>query len=719
MKRLPYSFFVVLTSVFLLASCADMFQGKIDASDLPNGTLDEISKNPNATIELTAPSQVFVSKAESIDRITLTWSKVPYADFYYVYRAEVFSNASNSTEPTEDEYELVRQVYNTVFQDDTIVENITSLNYQSAEYKKHYYYKVSAYSAVLATEGPFSNAEYGYLFAPPLSVTASTGASYDRIDVSWTETKGAIRYEIYRTRDPSEIGNNPISSTVSRRYSDHIAEENQGAEFYYYIKAINKSSAVTKLSPNAMGFALKNGAPPAVSGLTASKATSNSKITLSWTPLSNAKNYILYRNSSTSSQLDKVGDKISTPSFVDSTEDSSEELKLQQNIKYKYYVQAITELESGEEVKGPFSSDILTSDQILSSNDESVGYLLSYPQNIVAVADLDNEIPFTRITFTAPVGYTSSYRYKILYSTSFNGSYSDIGISVQEVSEANYEAIHSGISQGFYMMITEDGSNQSLASPAIETAPLPVTQLTITKTIENANTNGVFPLKLDWDAVAGAVSYDVYRSTSANSGFRKLNTSALSTRTFTDASTTISGVYYYYKVLSLNSMGVGVFSSQTAVKVDYGYLNPRALYKEMEKTINSSQKKLKLMWKPASLDKLGSESASGKLSGSLSYNAAVAGLGARIIMHYSNYSDFQNNYNNAPIMVLNGNTNTSANMSSNGTMDGTVSISGMYRGSVSYDKIEIKGGDAGGGYYDIAVTAGSDILRGTVNYKGE
>jgi hypothetical protein len=40
-------------------------------------------------------------------------------------------------------------------------------------------------------------------------------------------------------------------------------------------------------------------------------------------------------------------------------------------------------------------------------------------------------------------------------------------------------------------------------------------------------------------------------------------------------------------------------------------------------------------------------------------------------------------------------------MSANGTMDGTVVCKGMYPGKVIYDKIQIKGGAAGGGTYGI------------------
>ena len=126
--------------------------------------------------------------------------------------------------------------------------------------------------------------------------------------------------------------------------------------------------------------------------------------------------------------------------------------------------------------------------------------------------------------------------------------------------------------------------------------------------------------------------------------------------------------------------------------------------REYNKTAINSQTKLTLMHKSNDMDKLGSESVKGSISGSLSYNAAVEGLGARITMHYDNYADYyiiDKDNTSGVYFLITGDTNTSANMSANGTMDGTVVCSGMYPGKVIYDKIEIKGGSAGGGTYGI------------------
>lgn len=126
--------------------------------------------------------------------------------------------------------------------------------------------------------------------------------------------------------------------------------------------------------------------------------------------------------------------------------------------------------------------------------------------------------------------------------------------------------------------------------------------------------------------------------------------------------------------------------------------------REYNKTAINSQTKLTLMHKSNDMDKLGSETAKGAISGTLSYNAKIDGLGARITMHYDNYADFyieDKNEASGVYFLITGDTNTSANMSANGSMDGVVICKGMYPGSVSYNNIQIKGGAAGGGTYGI------------------
>ena len=220
----------------------------------------------------------------------------------------------------------------------------------------------------------------------------------------------------------------------------------------------------------------------------------------------------------------------------------------------------------------------------------------------------------------------------------------------------------------------------------------------------NANANGVHAIKLYWQAPDGGADggYNIYRSTKATSGFKKINESPITETSYIYKDEQAkAGNYYYYRVLSLNSLGQG--ANYTDTQIGYGALTTYQYVREYIKTTLNSQKKLTLMHKSGNTDKLGTESAQGAISGSLSYDASIAGLGGRVIMHYTNYADFyiMNDKSLGVYFLLDGNTNTSASMDTNGTMDGTVTVQGMYPGSVVYDGIKIKGGAAGGGTYGV------------------
>ncbi|GHV71389.1 hypothetical protein AGMMS49928_22920 [Spirochaetia bacterium] len=161
------------------------------------------------------------------------------------------------------------------------------------------------------------------------------------------------------------------------------------------------------------------------------------------------------------------------------------------------------------------------------------------------------------------------------------------------------------------------------------------------------------------------------------------------------------GRKYYYRVLSLNQLEQGNFPSDE--RIGWGALTHTQYMIEFSKTMNSALKKLTLMHKPGSTEKLGNETKNGSIGGTIKYNAALDGLGARIIIRLDNYADFyiESDSSGGVYFTLTGNSNTSANMSSNGSMDGNVRCEGMYPGSVYYDRIEINGGAAGGGTYGI------------------
>lgn len=125
---------------------------------------------------------------------------------------------------------------------------------------------------------------------------------------------------------------------------------------------------------------------------------------------------------------------------------------------------------------------------------------------------------------------------------------------------------------------------------------------------------------------------------------------------------------------------------------------------EYNKTMFSSHKKLVLMNKPKKLQKLGKEVKNGDISGLVDYKTKVRGFSGIVIMKYENYCDF-------PEWIINGETNTKANMNANGKMFGTVNVSGKYNAKVIYDNLLIKKGNAGGGFYIVQYENG---LQGKV-----
>jgi hypothetical protein len=240
--------------------------------------------------------------------------------------------------------------------------------------------------------------------------------------------------------------------------------------------------------------------------------------------------------------------------------------------------------------------------------------------------------------------------------------------------------------------------------------------------IENfsANSSGVFPVRITWlkPEDEDPAFYNVLRSTRSGSGFSRINETRLSANGpfsdvfFYDSATGVytfidrneqsrSGRRFFYQVLSLNQLEQGSFPSDE--KIGWGALTHTQYMLEYNRTMKSALRKLTLMHKPGNTDKLGSENRNGTISGTIHYNAAVQGLGARVIIELRNYADFytDNDPVNGVYFILNGFSNTSANMSSNGSMDGTVTATGMYPGRVFYDRIEIRGGAAAGGTYGI------------------
>jgi hypothetical protein len=112
--------------------------------------------------------------------------------------------------------------------------------------------------------------------AIPQNFTASTNLE-DRIELSWTEVRGATAYHVYRSADPSDpvweegaYGPIPYAVTTANAFSD---DTGAAATFYYQVTAVQQyTGAESSATPVVEGRSISGPAawqPPAIVGLTA------------------------------------------------------------------------------------------------------------------------------------------------------------------------------------------------------------------------------------------------------------------------------------------------------------------------------------------------------------------------------------------------------------------------------------------------------------------
>jgi len=728
-KSILLKIFIFQFSFFNFLSCADWFENKVSMNtDSNNVTLEDLFYSKKAIDSLDSPKQVIVSQGLYAGKIEVSWSEVENATSYRVERAIVKKDANGGYQiPDESEFETrVGYCYSTTFTD-TILSNPKENN---SEYENHYFYRVCAVNYSLSLESDPSEPSKdetraeGWLFSTPKNVDATKGKSTSEIKITWEKSEGATSYKIYRGERENGTGMEVIDSVNGNQfsYTNAILSSEQGTEFYYKIVAQNSNGNDSAFSSIAMGYSLKEGAPSTPDNLKVvdGLAKSTSNFIIQWDEVSAAKDgvtitYALYKNTSEDSVFTLVKNNLTTTTYTDSS-------NLKTGITYYYYIQAIAD-DNGEKLKSAFSD----------KSQDAHGYLLS-PSSDLSVEDIEGNTSKVNLVWQKAVGFDEVNFVYNIYTSSDNENYSLTYEKVTGTENENGYLVYKVDKANFYKISTvNELLSESVLSYAVAPTPSAPKNVTATKTKLldsdfSPNKNNVYPVKVYWEKPDddNPSSYNVYRSTKADSGFRKITDSPITETEFTDINDTAkSGVFYYYKVVSLNSLGQGKKgnnpsddlatangSNFSSIKsIGYGALTREQWFREYNKTVMNSQKKLTLMHKPVDTDKLGKESVNGNISGTLSYDAHLKGLGAEIIMPYKNYCDYHIKSDSSlststedtlsAYFVLTGNNDTTSNMSGNGNMSGTVKCSGMYPGNSNYSKLEIKGGAAGGGSYGV------------------
>lgn len=736
-KKILFSL-AVTGGCVVLTSCYNLFETKVPMDfNTPVTTLTDFFHEEKEELILRTPTQLFVSQGLYSDKIVLSWNECENATSYRIERAVKEPDSEGKySEPEENDFEILQEyVYNTTYNDKIL----TTPTATSEEYTFRYYYRVSAENIRKGLESsPFTDYKAqatngkGWLLPAPTNLVAWKGKSTNEIKLTWNSVPNTKYYKIYRGVNSNGTSMEHIDTVLGSQtsYVNTVSDKEQGTEFYYKICAQVSGGDDSAFSGLALGYSLKPGAPDTPSGLSVlnGMAESTTSLTVTWGAINyvdptNTKTltYSVFRTSSEDSvyTLLKSGLDSSTTSFTDSA-------GLKPGLIYYYYVQAIAvDGTTGEKIQSAFSE---------TGPDDAEpckAFLLSYP-SFIEVND-GSSASKSCVRWTPSLGFGESgisFTYNIFSSNNLEGPY--IAVSTQilpELGSDGYYQVELDKKTFFKISATNGTGTESSLSEAVAPCPQAPQNVLATKTCKlddgdfKANNFGVYPVKITWNKPDGEdpSGYHVYRSTKKDADFRKITTAPVTVLTYIDNNETAkAGTYYYYKVISLNSLGQGRNGNNPANGNDacgYGALTAAQWFREYNKTIKASQKKLTLMHKSKDTDKLGSETINGKISGTLSYNAALAGLGAEITMHYSNYADFyiSNKEELGVYFLLNGNTDTSSNMSGNGNMHESVDCSGMYPGVAYYNKLEIKSGAAGGGTYGVTTRD----LNGSLIFNNE
>jgi len=178
--------------------------------------------------------------------------------------------------------------------------------------------------------------------------------------------------------------------------------------------------------------------------------------------------------------------------------------------------------------------------------------IASFPGNFRVLALTENSISLTWNAVNGASGYN------IYRSSSRNGTYEKMNVNALTDTEFTDTSVSSNVLYYYTVSAIVNGV-ESTRSDAVSAATILPKPNSVQINEFNDTT-----VTLAWSMVNGAVSYNVYRSTSENGVYTKANTNAISTTSFTDTSA-LQVTTYYYKVCAVSNGVEGTLSNPVSV----------------------------------------------------------------------------------------------------------------------------------------------------------
>ncbi len=351
---------------------------------------------------------------------------------------------------------------------------------------------------------------------PPAAPTVTmTYSDSGKPKLTWNAVSGATSYRVFRSESRG-TGYSLLGTTTATSYTNTGAAV--GKTYYYRVKAVNNVG--TSGYSNIVSGKAKTAAPAAPSVTIGNSSTGKPQLT--WKAVSGAVKYEVYRSTRQNSGYSLLGTTTST-SYVNTGASTG--------TTYYYRVKAVNRngMASGYSniVSGKAKAAAPAAPSVTAGN-SSTGK--------------------PRLTWKAVSGAVS---YRIYRSESRGTGYSLLGTT----SSTSYTNTGAKAGKTYYYRVkavNRDGMASGYSNIVSGKATLPAPVLNIGLSVSSGK-----PM-LAWDAVPGATSYRIYRSTSRGTGYSLLATTTSTSHVNTSAA---KGTTYYYRVKACNAAGLSPYSN--------------------------------------------------------------------------------------------------------------------------------------------------------------
>lgn len=370
--------------------------------------------------------------------------------------------------------------------------------------------------------------------ATPTGLAATPGSG--QISLNWNSVTGATSYVVYRGIISGSAA--PFATGVlAANFKDTNATN--GTMYFYRVAAmIGNISSLPTAQVSAMPQAAPVPPPPAIpTGLTATPG--NTQISLSWSAVAGATGYRLFRSTISGIQGDQISSGAST-TFLNTG--------LINGTAYFYRV-ASTNANGSSEASAPVSAT-----PVAPAPPPPPPPPPAIPTGLAATPG-NAQVSLLWNAVSGATGYT-------LFRSTVQGTQ---GAAV--LSNANVTSfVNTGLINGttyFYSVaaLNANGSSNPSAQVSAKPAapPVPPAPTGLTATPGNAE------VTLNWTAATGALSYNIYRSTTTNAQGDIPIMTGVNALTFKDAGL-VNNTTYFYKVSAVNADGPSAKSNEASAK---------------------------------------------------------------------------------------------------------------------------------------------------------